>query len=101
MRGIARLDRGSPDRNRLLQFLTTGRGHPIFQLQSFRAHWKGSSRIKNLHLEVADDLDACLLAHARSIGRDRGRGRLRMLGVSTGCWDGWLILPGRRTSLTG
>src|SRR5579864_3678618 len=88
MRGIARLDRRSPDRNRLLQFLATGRGDPIFQLQSLRAHWKSGSSIKNLHLEVADDLDACLFGHARSIGRNRGRGRLRMLGLSTSCWDG-------------
>ncbi len=71
VRRIAGLHSRPPDGERLPQFVAVRRDHTVLQQQSFIAHRKGSPRIHQLGLKVADDLKASLFADARRVGRNR------------------------------
>src|ERR1700730_4881953 len=63
MCGIADFHCRPKQRHLLLQLLPSGSNHAVLQTQSFRAHGKRCSRIHDLRLTVADDLQSRLLRH--------------------------------------
>src|ERR1700722_11032198 len=104
VRRVARFDCGSPDGEYLLQFRSVGRSLTVSYAQALGAHGKRSTRVDNLSLEVANDFEAGLLRHARSLGIEwrsgstscADRGRRRRSGIRRGqrCGLGGKAEPG-------
>src|SRR5580765_5424802 len=89
---IARFHCRTPDSESLLQCGTARGGNAIPQLDPRCSHREKGARVNNLGLKVTDDLEASLLRHAWSIGRNGRRRRRGLQGRGTRRRSrGWIL----------